>query len=263
MSKLGMTKDEMNEHIQHYVDMILGDPEFYMDTESYCDLDVYSLAKEMVEDNFDCVFKRPLFTKVLSPKEQEEKIMRERFYRGKLKEAPGDICLLLTDKEYDEVIKSLEECNEDGYGFMFVRDAILRDYPQLRLDHFDHIEFDETRSYDEVYFDYESEGLHEVYFNISYSDWYEADRDYENKLDEKIAEKIASLKRNRGVPARLRHKILKRDNYRCVLCGWSAEDGVKLHIDHKIPVSKGGLTVEENLRTLCEACNLGKSNDID
>ena len=54
--------------------------------------------------------------------------------------------------------------------------------------------------------------------------------------------------------------ILKRDNYRCVICGRGQKDGVELHIDHIHPWSKGGETVFENLQTLCTVCNGGKSN---
>lgn len=61
----------------------------------------------------------------------------------------------------------------------------------------------------------------------------------------------------------IRYDILKRDHFRCVLCGRSAEDGVKLHVDHIIPVSKGGKTEYLNLRTLCDACNLGKKDKYD
>ena len=57
---------------------------------------------------------------------------------------------------------------------------------------------------------------------------------------------------------KLRYQVLCRDGHRCVLCGASAKDGVKLHVDHIIPVSKGGKTELSNLRTLCERCNLGK-----
>ncbi len=60
----------------------------------------------------------------------------------------------------------------------------------------------------------------------------------------------------------LRYDILKRDNFRCQICGSTQHDGVKLHVDHIIPVSKGGLTVESNLRTLCDRCNMGKSDKI-
>lgn len=58
----------------------------------------------------------------------------------------------------------------------------------------------------------------------------------------------------------LRYDIFSRDNFRCQICGSSVEDGVKLHVDHIIPVSKGGKTIPNNLRTLCDRCNLGKSN---
>lgn len=60
----------------------------------------------------------------------------------------------------------------------------------------------------------------------------------------------------------LRYKVLCRDNFKCVRCGASpaTDHSCRLHIDHKIPFSKGGKTVFENLQTLCENCNLGKGN---
>jgi len=58
----------------------------------------------------------------------------------------------------------------------------------------------------------------------------------------------------------LRMTILRRDGYRCQMCGATAATGAVLHIDHITPVSHGGLTNEQNLQTLCEPCNLGKSN---
>lgn len=61
----------------------------------------------------------------------------------------------------------------------------------------------------------------------------------------------------------LRYDILRRDGFRCQICGATARDGVKLHIDHIIPVSKGGKTEPQNLRTLCDRCNFGKSDKIE
>lgn len=61
----------------------------------------------------------------------------------------------------------------------------------------------------------------------------------------------------------LRYDILKRDGFKCTICGASAQDGAKLHVDHIIPVSKGGRTIKSNLRTLCSDCNLGKSDKYD
>ena len=57
-----------------------------------------------------------------------------------------------------------------------------------------------------------------------------------------------------------RFEILKRDGYKCQLCGRSQSDGVTLHVDHRIPLAKGGANEDENLWTLCEDCNLGKSD---
>lgn len=61
----------------------------------------------------------------------------------------------------------------------------------------------------------------------------------------------------------LRYDILKRDDFKCTICGRSAKDGIQLHVDHILPVAKGGKTVPENLRTLCNDCNLGKSDKYD
>lgn len=61
----------------------------------------------------------------------------------------------------------------------------------------------------------------------------------------------------------LRYDILKRDNFRCQICGITASEGAKLHVDHIVPVSKGGKTIASNLRTLCDRCNMGKSNKIE
>ena len=61
---------------------------------------------------------------------------------------------------------------------------------------------------------------------------------------------------------RLRWHVLQRDRFSCCACGASPAltPGVELHVDHKVPWSKGGETVLENLQTLCSVCNLGKSN---
>ena len=63
--------------------------------------------------------------------------------------------------------------------------------------------------------------------------------------------------------ASLRYDIFRRDGFRCQICGATAKDGAKLHVDHILPVSKGGLTVPNILRTLCDRCNLGKRDKIE
>lgn len=66
----------------------------------------------------------------------------------------------------------------------------------------------------------------------------------------------------REISDRQRFRILVRDGFRCKSCGASplTQSGVELHVDHVIPWSKGGETVDENLQTKCAQCNLGKGN---
>lgn len=66
--------------------------------------------------------------------------------------------------------------------------------------------------------------------------------------------------RNKLTPS-FRMLILKRDNFHCRLCGRGVEDGIKLEVDHIIPIAHGGLTEEENLWTLCFECNRGKRDN--
>ena len=64
----------------------------------------------------------------------------------------------------------------------------------------------------------------------------------------------------RRIPLSVRYNVLRRDRFICATCGRSpaTHQGTVLHVDHIHPESKGGQTVEKNLRTLCEDCNLGK-----
>ena len=110
------------------------------------------------------------------------------------------------------------------------------------------------------------------YINIDYTEEKEDNGSYGNIIienDNKNNTKIEiSSKKNhrtsRNINTRLRFKIMKRDNFKCCACGASpAKDpSVELHVDHIIPWSKGGETVEDNLQTLCSKCNLGKSDSI-
>lgn len=62
----------------------------------------------------------------------------------------------------------------------------------------------------------------------------------------------------------LRESIKQRDDYRCQMCGNSTyeEKNLLLEIDHIMPLSKGGITSEENLQTLCWKCNRSKGSRI-
>lgn len=89
------------------------------------------------------------------------------------------------------------------------------------------------------------------------------DNDIVHKSSEEFRKKQRSL-----MTPKFRYKILERDNFRCVLCGCTAEESIAMYghgleVDHIIPVSRGGRTVESNLRTLCFGCNRGKGADIE
>jgi 5-methylcytosine-specific restriction endonuclease McrA len=64
----------------------------------------------------------------------------------------------------------------------------------------------------------------------------------------------------RTIPIGLRYKVLKRDRFRCATCGRSPANDLDchLHVDHIVPLARGGETVEDNLRALCADCNIGK-----
>jgi hypothetical protein len=63
----------------------------------------------------------------------------------------------------------------------------------------------------------------------------------------------------------LREKIKSRDNFSCKKCTLSINDekNLLLEIDHIIPLSKGGITSEDNLQTLCWRCNRTKGSKIE
>lgn len=64
--------------------------------------------------------------------------------------------------------------------------------------------------------------------------------------------------RRNKISKKLRHRIYKRDGYKCVECG-SKEF---ITIDHIIPISQGGPDRENNMQTLCIVCNQRKGSKI-
>jgi len=84
------------------------------------------------------------------------------------------------------------------------------------------------------------------------------------KLEDKLTFSAFAKEQRSLMTSRLRQKIKERDNFTCQTCGnsTSKEPNLLLEIDHKIPVSKGGLTEETNLQTLCWRCNRSKGNKL-
>jgi len=82
---------------------------------------------------------------------------------------------------------------------------------------------------------------------------------------EQVIDKTTILykhKTKRNINWRLRFIIMRRDNFKCKICGRSpaTDPKITLHVDHIIPWTKEGETIPDNLHTLCSVCNIGKSN---
>lgn len=95
-------------------------------------------------------------------------------------------------------------------------------------------------------------------YTYSYAEWVSL----LSKAKERIGKKSFIEEERRKMSDSLRFRILERDGFCCKICGCGRNDGVKLEVDHIIPISKGGKTEFNNLQTLCERCNRGKSNKI-
>lgn len=85
-----------------------------------------------------------------------------------------------------------------------------------------------------------------------------------NQLENKLSKDAQTKEQRALMTTRLRTFIKERDNYTCCQCGNSTykEPNLLLEVDHIIPISKGGLTLEENLQTLCWKCNRSKGAKV-
>ena len=73
------------------------------------------------------------------------------------------------------------------------------------------------------------------------------------------ARRLAKAAFQKAPTPKLRMEVLKRDRYRCMICGQRPADDVniQLHVHHIRPFSERGLTIEKNLITLCHTCHTG------
>lgn len=93
------------------------------------------------------------------------------------------------------------------------------------------------------------------------------------EIPSEIKEKILGKNYEKNLPGKynnrsrirnsLRMRVLKRDKYRCQICGKTSRV-IQLEVDHIKPLSKDGKTTIDNLRTLCIECNNGRRDkDVD
>lgn len=81
------------------------------------------------------------------------------------------------------------------------------------------------------------------------------------------------VRQKKYISYKVRRAVFDRDGSRCRSCGrevvfftqrfWIRPDDYRPvgHVDHIIPIARGGQTEMSNLRLLCEYCNLSKCAD--
>lgn len=61
----------------------------------------------------------------------------------------------------------------------------------------------------------------------------------------------------------LRFELLKKADFKCQYCGRGPSTHlVNLHIDHRMPKSRGGKDIPSNYVVACSDCNIGKSDRL-
>jgi 5-methylcytosine-specific restriction endonuclease McrA len=88
----------------------------------------------------------------------------------------------------------------------------------------------------------------------------EAGEERHSSTDESAALAALSAEQKIRVMPAIRWQVFQRDQWKCVSCGRNSHNGAILHVDHIIPRSRGGLDSLSNYQTLCDLCNIGKSN---
>ncbi|MEK7541638.1 MAG: HNH endonuclease signature motif containing protein [Patescibacteria group bacterium] len=73
----------------------------------------------------------------------------------------------------------------------------------------------------------------------------------------KLRKPIRASEYRRGISLKIRCNVMKRDNFRCALCGRDSKEATP-EVDHIVPVVKKGTNDMDNLRILCRECNRGK-----
>jgi len=56
----------------------------------------------------------------------------------------------------------------------------------------------------------------------------------------------------------IRKHFFNKQNGKCFYCGQNLDE--YFHLDHKLPKSRGGKFIKENLVASCDFCNMSKSN---
>ena len=141
--------------------------------------------------------------------------------------------------------KQYERCLDDAHAFQFL---LMRKQTRYRQKNYRKTAYKVMQTIGE--------------YDYSYEQIEERDKKLREINYECTLNKYHSKNQRKLVTQNLRKEIMERDNYTCQKCGKYMPDEVGLHIDHIIPVSKGGKSIPSNLQVLCSKCNGKKSNKV-
>lgn len=65
-----------------------------------------------------------------------------------------------------------------------------------------------------------------------------------------------------SAPTTVRRRVLRRDGFTCVACGFLDRSGRLLEVDHIVPEVLGGSDSVGNLRTLCKGCHFKVTRNL-
>lgn len=91
----------------------------------------------------------------------------------------------------------------------------------------------------------------------------EAQKKYRKNNPDKVREwsSTRSKRKTGRLPNGTVKKLLQHQNNLCVYC--KCDVSVKYHVDHIIPLSKGGEHKPNNIQILCPSCNVKKSAKLN
>lgn len=96
--------------------------------------------------------------------------------------------------------------------------------------------------------------------NIRHRERYQNDPEYRIRSIA-CSVKYTNLKRGASTAEIVdRQAIIERDKATCYICGIGSLTDSEIHLDHVIPLSKGGPHIPDNIRVTCISCNCKKSD---
>lgn len=254
----------LNQHIEDLKSISLIDNRFDTGVATYQDASKWKMKRKQLEGAKYAPFKYDCSRQVCDNARKEPFKYICKYFNVKADED--------TLGRFETILNNFEAAEDGKTALKTERENILssiqNDIPVL-IRHFSKVQLEKNLGFEPV--DFTTVYFPQYIFRYTSSGGNAAtqcevvmDIDNLNRFVAFLADKIKFSKSAAGqralMTSRLRQQIKERDHYTCRACGISAEQEphLLLEIDHIIPVSKGGLTTEDNLQTLCWRCNRSK-----